>query len=105
MESTTRRMDGWTCWVEEAEIWPISSAVVSDQRIAFDTTDGSNVYTVELTPAAAGPPWWKGVWRCKTDGSKGHAEARLYSSTDRGLVLVGRWVEDGDKRWVTELRP
>jgi hypothetical protein len=39
-------------------------------------------------------------------GKQDHASARLYRSDDQGIVLVGRWHEDGHEHaWFTELRP
>jgi hypothetical protein len=84
---------------------PILTAIVTGDRIAFDAVSGDYNYTITLRPAAAGPSWWTGEWRCKTDNSRGHASARLYRSADGGIVLVGNWKEDYDYTWITELRP
>jgi hypothetical protein len=97
--------NGWTTWLEQEERGAVRDAIVTPTRIAFDTFAGDYRYTIELVPAPQGPPWWRGGWRCSTDQTRDYADARLYSSSDGGIVLVGRWVEDGDWTWVTELRP
>jgi hypothetical protein len=77
--------------------------VVTENRIAFDVTYDEYEYTIAVMPAPAGAPWWKGTW--KADKETGHIEARLYRSADGGLVLAGRWKEQEDYYWFTELRP
>jgi hypothetical protein len=82
----------------------VRDAIISDAKIAFDTKYDGNMYTIVLTPAEAGPSWWVGKWSCREDRSSGTASARLYRSTDGGVVLVGRWQEDGEYTWFTEMR-
>ena len=72
-------------------------------KIAFEVTAEGYDYTVTLKPAAAGPPWWIGGWKCKSDNSQGHAQAKLYTAIDGGIVLVGTWKEDDEQYWFTEL--
>ncbi len=81
----------------------VRGAIVKPDKIVFNVSAEGYDYTVSLAPAAAGPPWWMGTWRCKTDASQGHAQAKLYNASDGGIVLVGTWNEDGDQYWFTEL--
>lgn len=97
------RMNGTTWWIDSASA-PVLDAIITDERIAFDVTCDDYAYTVVLVPAPAGPPWWKATWTCKTDGSRGSAAARMYKSSDQGIVLAGHWKEDGEHTWITELR-
>ena len=85
-----KRRNGKTSWIEGITS-TVRGAIMEADRIASDVTDGEYEYTVTLAPATAGPPWWKGGWKCKTDTSSGYADAKLYSASDGGLVLVGTW--------------
>jgi hypothetical protein len=93
-----------TCWVGQDGSAAAEKVVVDDGRIAFDVEYNGYEYTVALAPAAAGPPWWKGTWKCGRES--GHVDARLYKGSDGGMCLVGHWKEDGQQYyWLTELRP
>jgi hypothetical protein len=92
-----------TWWIDVDDA-PVQNAIVTDERIAFDVTCDGYDYTVVLTPAPGGSPWWTAGWTCKRAGTHGNAAARLYESSDQGIVLVGHWNEDGKYTWITELR-
>jgi hypothetical protein len=98
-----KRRNGRTCWFDAADASQVREAIVEADKIAFDLTAHGDHYSVTLSPAPAGAPWWKGIWRCKTDASQGHLQAKLYTASDGGIVLVGIWKEDGEQYWFTEL--
>jgi hypothetical protein len=95
---------GTTWWIGGDDA-AVEKAIVTNGRIAFDVTADGCKYTVVLTPDLAAPPWWRADWACRSDGTSGHAEARLYESSEQGVVLVGEWEEQGTYTWITELRP
>jgi hypothetical protein len=90
-------------WKESAGL--LTAVVLLDQRIAFDVAYESDAYTVVLTPAPAGAPWWMGSWRMRRpDQGEGRVQAKLYRAENGETILVGRWTEDGvEFPWFVEL--
>ena len=100
------KLNGRILWVGYGEPSTVIGAIVLEDRISFDASDGEFNYTVTLTPAPKSSSMWKGRWRCPNPWEEGHVDARLYMSADGGIVLVGNWREDNaDQWWFLELRP
>src|SRR5437016_1485298 len=95
----TGTFEGRIWWMDRPanradDLW-VRDVIVTLSRIAFDFADPPGSYTVVLAPASDGPPSWEGTWRYNLDQSSGLVEARMYTSIDDSIVLVGNWVEYG----------
>lgn len=101
--SKVTHMSGTTWWQDYGSS-TIAGAIVTEQRIAFDVMYNGFPYAVVLIPSSSGSAWWSATWTCKTDRTSGDGTVRLYRSTDRGIALIGGWMEEGERfEWFTEL--
>ncbi len=93
---------GWFAY----ENWWAISAIVLDDKIAFDVEAGDGKYTLVLKPAAEPDRWFGSLMKRGGESSMGRADARLYRGADGRVALIGTWDEyDETMDWIAELSP
>lgn len=99
-------MNGNIVWVlnNTASSAHVLGALVEASHIAFDVTQEGRIYTVTLDPAPAGPAWWRGLWKCRTDNKSGSVQARRYEAADGSVALIGHWTDEGEWTWFAQLK-
>ena len=102
-----RLFDGSVTWIEPGDWWPVDCASVrSADEIGIDLTYEQRRYTVTLRRNAGAK--FEGKYKTLSEAGtvEGNVTCRMFDLDDGGVVLIGRWSEDGvSYSWVVDLQP